>query len=438
VRIVQALRLGSQRLCHSRQSGLNLRQVTYTPNLLNQSTQHHVSDGLDIMGYAPAASTVTVNNAAVYRLIDCLQKLSGSHVGGQGAGGIGGLLFVWDAVNDSAGSKHYHAAYDGNGNLVRLGDTAGNEIAAYEYGPFGELLESRGASGGNPFRFSTKYADAETGLYYYGYRYYNASTGRWLSRDPIEEQGGANLYAFIENEPLHSVDYLGLRAIDVGFNAFINGTRRGRILSEPFPMGTSGLQYAFSTDLRDFGQFNARTGNARLYSLGSIESTDIGSFGTRPPFGLTAAGISSEYRRRTDLLQFQWEFVRSSPAIVSKARITFGDHNKCASWIHFESAGKYPFGPLGSSWFVPAINYEVTFQFMVERDGYVTIVASGGHDKFPDFEAYGVGSLIYTYFSESSGPGIWSVGLAPRRWFRGAKHGITVQADTPSDCECDW
>jgi RHS repeat-associated protein len=37
----------------------------------------------------------------------------------------------------------------------------------------------------NPFRFSTKYQDDETDLLYYGYRYYNAGTGRWLSRDPI-------------------------------------------------------------------------------------------------------------------------------------------------------------------------------------------------------------------------------------------------------------
>lgn len=44
----------------------------------------------------------------------------------------------------------------------------------------------------NPFRFSTKYQDDETDLLYYGYRYYDASTGRWLSRDPIEEQGGLN------------------------------------------------------------------------------------------------------------------------------------------------------------------------------------------------------------------------------------------------------
>jgi RHS repeat-associated protein len=141
--------------------------------------------------------------------------LSGSP---KGAGGIGGLLFVWDAVNDSAGTKHYHAAYDGNGNLVRLGDTAGNEAAAYEYGPFGELLESRGAYGGNPFRFSTKYADAETGLYYYGYRYYNASTGRWLSRDPIEEAGGCNLLAMVLNSPVLSVDPLGLDNYRIGWD----------------------------------------------------------------------------------------------------------------------------------------------------------------------------------------------------------------------------
>ena len=43
-------------------------------------------------------------------------------------------------------------------------------------------------------RFSTKYYDAETDLYYYGYRYYSPSLGRWISRDPIEEEGGVNLY----------------------------------------------------------------------------------------------------------------------------------------------------------------------------------------------------------------------------------------------------
>ncbi|MFN0138230.1 MAG: RHS repeat-associated core domain-containing protein [Phycisphaerae bacterium] len=62
----------------------------------------------------------------------------------------------------------------------------------------------------NPFRFSTKYFDAETGLSYYGYRYYSARLGRWLSRDPIGEAGGVNLYGFVLNSPPNFFEALGL------------------------------------------------------------------------------------------------------------------------------------------------------------------------------------------------------------------------------------
>ena len=50
-----------------------------------------------------------------------------------------------------------------------------------------------------------------TGLSYYGYRYYDPETGRWLNRDPVEEQGGVNLYGFVGNNPVVSVDALGLK-----------------------------------------------------------------------------------------------------------------------------------------------------------------------------------------------------------------------------------
>ena len=49
-----------------------------------------------------------------------------------------------------------------------------------------------------------------SGVYYYGYRYYDPVTGRWPSRDPIEERGGLNLYGFVGNDGLNGVDYLGL------------------------------------------------------------------------------------------------------------------------------------------------------------------------------------------------------------------------------------
>ncbi len=72
----------------------------------------------------------------------------------------------------------------------------------------------------NPFRFSTKYQDDETDLLYYGYRFYNGSTGRWLSRDPIGEKGGRNLYAFCRNGGPTKVDPLG----KIGFGFGGSGT----------------------------------------------------------------------------------------------------------------------------------------------------------------------------------------------------------------------
>jgi len=63
----------------------------------------------------------------------------------------------------------------------------------------------------NPIRFSTKYQDSETDLLYYGYRYYNANTGRWLNRDPLGEMGGVNLYGFVGNDGINYWDALGLQ-----------------------------------------------------------------------------------------------------------------------------------------------------------------------------------------------------------------------------------
>jgi len=82
--------------------------------------------------------------------------------------------------------------------------------AQQEYGPFGDLLRATGPmTKAHPIRFSTKYQDDETDLLYYGFRYYNASTGRWLIRDPLQETGGRNLYTFVANFPLGKVDALG-------------------------------------------------------------------------------------------------------------------------------------------------------------------------------------------------------------------------------------
>jgi RHS repeat-associated protein len=59
-------------------------------------------------------------------------------------------------------------------------------------------------------RFHGEQRDEETGYYNYGYRYYDPVTGRWPSRDPIAEEGGMNLYGFVDNNPIKYFDVLGL------------------------------------------------------------------------------------------------------------------------------------------------------------------------------------------------------------------------------------
>jgi len=62
------------------------------------------------------------------------------------------------------------------------------------------------------------------GVTHYGYRYYDPLTGRWPSRDPIEEEGGINLYGFVGNDGMNYTDYRGLIRIDAGTNDNIDST----------------------------------------------------------------------------------------------------------------------------------------------------------------------------------------------------------------------
>jgi RHS repeat-associated protein len=127
-----------------------------------------------------------------------------------GAGGVGGL--VLETVETSSTLTPYGVAFDGNGNVAALVNTANNAFGAiYEYDPYGQLMHSEGAeAANNPFQFSTKYKDHETGLVYYGNRYYDPSLGRFINRDPSEEAGGLNLYGFVGNNSINDWDYLGL------------------------------------------------------------------------------------------------------------------------------------------------------------------------------------------------------------------------------------
>ena len=142
-----------------------------------------------------------------------------------GAGGVGGLL-MWlqpQSVgwNSELELRPHWYTYDGNGNVSDLvsgewdftnflDPTFSSALENhYEYGAFGEVVATENRPE-NPFRFSTKWHEGN-GLVYYGYRYYNPETGRWLNRDPIGERGGFNLFCATSNNLNNGVDPFGLQ-----------------------------------------------------------------------------------------------------------------------------------------------------------------------------------------------------------------------------------
>ncbi len=181
--------------------GRRIRQTTYN----GSSGSYVVTEDLKFVsdGWRCIAELNAADNALVSSYVWGLDLSSTL----DGAGGVGGLLML----NSAANGAHFYA-YDGNGNVVALVKASDGIVSAlYEYDPFGTVLRSTGAMADeNRFQFSTKRNDRTTDIELYEFRVRRPDLA-WLSRDPIEEWGGLNLYEFVRNDPIYFVDLLGLQ-----------------------------------------------------------------------------------------------------------------------------------------------------------------------------------------------------------------------------------
>jgi RHS repeat-associated protein len=99
-------------------------------------------------------------------------------------------------------------------------DVNGAVVWSADYRPFGQADVTVNTVANN-FRFPGQYYDQKSGLHYNWHRYYDPGTGRYISADPIGLDGGMNLYAYVNGNPVNSFDPFGLAKYTaiVSFNA---------------------------------------------------------------------------------------------------------------------------------------------------------------------------------------------------------------------------
>ncbi|NLB68989.1 MAG: RHS repeat-associated core domain-containing protein [Lentisphaerae bacterium] len=223
----------------------------------------------------------------------------------QGAGGVGGLLAI---VKDSS---TYVPTYDGNGNIMEYVAEDGTIVAHREYDPFGGTVVATGDANDFTHWFSTKPWCTVTGLSEYQYRKYSPLLGRWLSRDPIGEYGGRNLYATGYNCLVFGIDRYGM-FLDRLASAAVGG-----IISSGISMETALLAGAPARDILIAG--------ASSFVGGAV----TGALLSPPPLATPApagaiggfvsgflSGVATEYYRMVDAGEDPKVTVRGVASVV--------------------------------------------------------------------------------------------------------------------------
>ena len=126
---------------------------------------------------------------------------------------------------DNFTSYYYHK--DGMGSITSLTDKEGKEAEKYVYNAFGKMTiyderdnKIEASQFDNPYSFTGREHDSETGLHYHRARYYNPEIARWISEDPIGfDSGDMNLYRYVENNPLYWIDPYGEKLLGALYSA---------------------------------------------------------------------------------------------------------------------------------------------------------------------------------------------------------------------------
>ncbi|MBX7157438.1 MAG: hypothetical protein K1X66_03525 [Verrucomicrobiae bacterium] len=120
-----------------------------------------------------------------------------------------------------ANQQKYYYTRDHLGSIREVTDENGVVQARYDYDPYGRRTKLSGDLESD-FGFTGHYFDSPSGLHLTRFRAYDANYARWLSRDPIGELGGINLYGYVDNGPIDKIDPYGL--VDWRMPDYVSGS----------------------------------------------------------------------------------------------------------------------------------------------------------------------------------------------------------------------
>ena len=155
------------------------------------------------------------------------------------AGGTVSRTHYYGGFVDIVGAviKNYQTTTDHLGNVREViaanaaAGTVGSVVARYDYSAYQKPVKVSGTTVNASLLINSRYYHHEaSGLELALYRAYDPELGRWLSEDPIEEEGGLNLYGYVENSPLMMVDPLGLDTFII--NRPLNPTSKSQLPSK--------------------------------------------------------------------------------------------------------------------------------------------------------------------------------------------------------------
>ncbi len=293
------------------------KEFTWTNSAFVQTNEvHYVYDGNLVIQERDANN---LRHVTYTRGLDLSSSL-------QGAGGIGGLLARTD--NTSGQAAFYHS--DGNGNVTMLVNSSNAIVGKYLYDAFGNVLSAAGLLANvNLYQFSSKEKHLNSGMSYYGYRFYDPNLQRWVSRDPLggipgiapESSSEANLFIFSLNSPTSRMDPFGLWQVTVTLGNGLAGQATFGYEDGQFNAGAFvGVGEGFSFDFKrpgaqksPFGPPGYQAPNSNCKGKNEKEKSKPKS--RKPNFGIVADGQigfkssleASSFISTSDIGNNEWE-----------------------------------------------------------------------------------------------------------------------------------